>query len=363
MGDNDLMDAIPGLVRLNEEGILVVDRETQWDHRDLLPSIKPLDPFDQRKLDHFTRIFGIIYDDLRMKPHRELELKAITRDLEITLQRFLSDHSHLELFGSSVNGFGSNDCDLDLCLTFDDNLTGENVDTERIIEDIASILQRHGPIDKKSILAITTAKVPIVKFVYDLNGSKFNCDISLYNVLAKSNTAMLRAYTEIDPRVSILGFIVKFWAKICEIGDASKGSLSSYAYTLMTLHYLQSEGVIPVLQEILEPGVVEKPEIKVDEWNVYFFKNIRDLNSNLWPQINSNRQCIALLFLGFLDFYSKYNYEDQVIACRQKGPVTKEFKEKNGNNWRWKLINIEGNLFLLFNDCVNEPVQCRPIPT
>lgn len=39
---------------------------------------------------------------------------------------------------------------------------------------------------------------------------------------------------------------------MCDIGDASRGSLSSYAYTLMVLYFLQQRNppVIPVLQEV-----------------------------------------------------------------------------------------------------------------
>lgn len=40
--------------------------------------------------------------------------------------------------------------------------------------------------------------------------------------------------------------------QMCDIGDASRGSLSSYAYTLMVLFFLQQRDppVIPVLQEV-----------------------------------------------------------------------------------------------------------------
>lgn len=40
--------------------------------------------------------------------------------------------------------------------------------------------------------------------------------------------------------------------QMCDIGDASRGSLSSYAYTLMVLYFLQQRNppVIPVLQEV-----------------------------------------------------------------------------------------------------------------
>jgi DNA polymerase sigma len=40
--------------------------------------------------------------------------------------------------------------------------------------------------------------------------------------------------------------------QVCDMGDASRGSLSSYGYSLMMLHYLQQcrPPVIPVLQEV-----------------------------------------------------------------------------------------------------------------
>jgi len=46
--------------------------------------------------------------------------------------------------------------------------------------------------------------------------------------------------------------MAKLLAKQCDIGDASRGSLSSYGYTLLVLHYLQqvTPPVIPVLQEV-----------------------------------------------------------------------------------------------------------------
>lgn len=49
-----------------------------------------------------------------------------------------------------------------------------------------------------------------------------------------------------------LGYAMKYFAKLCDIGDASRGSLSSYAYILMVLHFLQQckPPVIPVLQEV-----------------------------------------------------------------------------------------------------------------
>ena len=72
-------------------------------------------------------------------------------------------------------------------------------------------------------------------------------------IQAQHNTRMLATYAALDPRVQFLGYTMKVFAKRCDIGDASRGSLSSYAYILMVLYFLQQRQppVIPVLQEVL----------------------------------------------------------------------------------------------------------------
>ncbi|ELK35753.1 Terminal uridylyltransferase 7 [Myotis davidii] len=143
--------------------------------------------------------------------------------------------------------------------------TAEGLDCIRTIEELARVLKKHS--DLRNILPITTAKVPIVKSYHWRSG--LEVDICLYNTLALHNTRLLFAYSAIDPRVKYLCYTMKVFAKICDIGDASRGSLSSYAYTLMVLYFLQQRKspVIPVLQEIYKGE--KKPEIFVDGWNFY----------------------------------------------------------------------------------------------
>lgn len=46
---------------------------------------------------------------------------------------------------------------------------------------------------------------------------------------------------------------MKKLGKCCDIADASRGSLSSYAYILMVIYFLQQVDppVLPVLQEVM----------------------------------------------------------------------------------------------------------------
>lgn len=122
----------------------------------------------------------------------------------------------LELFGSSRNGFGAKTCDLDICLTFSDDPTGQKVDQAATIKSLAKILRKYQPYISQ-VFPITQAKVPIVKFKIRLKGinrMSFDCDISLYNLLASRNTLLLRHYCDIDERVSKLGIIVKKFFKV-----------------------------------------------------------------------------------------------------------------------------------------------------
>ncbi len=84
------------------------------------------------------------------------------------------------------------------------------MDIPFIVEDLAKKLKKHKSLN--NVIPISTAKVPIVKFVdWRL---RLDADISLYNCLAQANTRMLHAYSMIDSRVRPLVYTVKVFAKV-----------------------------------------------------------------------------------------------------------------------------------------------------
>lgn len=124
--------------------------------------------------------------------------------------------------------------------------SGNAVKCISLLKSLARLLRKYSGV--KKVLPITTAKVPIVKFYHIQTG--LEGDISLNNTLALHNTHLLASYAATDRRVKILCYIMKVFAKTCDIGDASRGSLSSYAYTLMALFFLQQRNP-PVIQDNL----------------------------------------------------------------------------------------------------------------
>ncbi|XP_026177468.1 terminal uridylyltransferase 7 isoform X2 [Mastacembelus armatus] len=293
--------------------------------------LDPLPPVTPEFLTVLNRVCEQCYSDFAPD---ELEVgvrEHILQDLQTFVRRQFAG-AQLQLFGSSKNGFGFRQSDLDICMVLEGQETIDDTDCIKIIESLARLLKKHPGL--KNILPITTAKVPIVKFYHVRTG--LEGDISLYNTLALHNTRLLASYAAIDRRVKILCYVMKVFAKMCDIGDASRGSLSSYAYTLMVLFFLQQRNppVIPVLQEIYDGE--KKPEVLVDGWNVYFFDDLKSLASR-WPHYGKNTETVGELWLGLLRFYTEdFDFREHVVCIRQQACLTTFNKQ-----WTSKYIVIE----------------------
>ncbi|KAF6211844.1 hypothetical protein GE061_012360 [Apolygus lucorum] len=260
---------------------------------------------------------------------------ARKRDTLNFLQRYVTvlfPDATLTLFGSSMNGFGLKNSDMDISLTFLSCSTGAELP-----DGALSSLFKHMKKcrDLKKLIYVPFAKVPIIKFLHV--PSNLEGDISLYNVLAQENTKLLAAYSEIDERVKIMGYLVKKFAKVCNVGDASKGSLSSYCYILMMLYFLQrcSPPVIPVLQALPE-STEPLPRKIVESCNVYFYEDIASL-SKVWPHHKKNVKSPGQLWIEFLRFYTEeFDSENYVVSIRSTELVLKLEKR-----WFTKVFAIE----------------------
>ncbi|XP_028313521.1 terminal uridylyltransferase 7 isoform X2 [Gouania willdenowi] len=289
---------------------------------DPLPSMTP------KFLQMINKVCEQCFADFALVEHEADVREYILKDLETFIRNHFPE-AKLQLFGSSKNGFGFRQSDLDICMVLEGKETVDDVD---VIVRLERMLRKYSEL--KNITAITTAKVPIVKFCHVHTG--LEGDISLYNTLALHNTRLLASYAAIDRRVKVLCYVMKVFAKMCDIGEASRGSLSSYAYTLMVLFFLQQRNppVIPVLQEIYDGE--KKPEVLVDGWNVYFFDDLKNLPSR-WPMCGKNTETVGELWLGLLRFYTEeFDFREHIVCVRQRARITTFRKQ-----WTTKPICIE----------------------
>lgn len=149
-------------------------------------------------------------------------------------------------------------------------------------------------------------------------GAGVQCDINFSAHLALQNTVLLRCYAASDPRVQPMVLFIKHWAKMRGINSGYKGTLSSYGYVLMVLHYLVNVTrpfVCPNLQQLAPPPPPGLSPFELEKmytckgYTVHFWNNepeIRHLAS--MNQLNHNEDTIGHLLRGFFEYYAQNGF-------------------------------------------------------
>ncbi|ERF68642.1 hypothetical protein EPUS_09135 [Endocarpon pusillum Z07020] len=164
------------------------------------------------------------------------------------------------------------------------------------------------------------------------------CDINFSNYVAIHNTTLLRCYCKCDPRVRPMGLFVKEWSKARKINTPYHGTLSSYGYIMMVLHYLMNIAqppVIPNLQHLAknEDAWNNKTKIELFEgFDVRFIQDEDMLERRAQAgQMTKNRESLGSLLRGFFRYYTDsrgFHWVNDVISIRtQGGLLTKKSKE------------------------------------
>ncbi|KAK3988556.1 Poly(A) RNA polymerase protein cid1 [Cladorrhinum sp. PSN332] len=157
------------------------------------------------------------------------------------------------------------------------------------------------------------------------SGVGVQCDINFSAHLALQNTLLLRCYSHSDPRVRPLVLFVKHWAKVRQINSPYRGTLSSYGYVLMMLHYLVNVAqpfVCPNLQELALPPNPNLTPAQIEETmtckgrNVQFWRDEAEIQRLARDNaLNQNRDSIGYLLRGFFEYYANTNMLTQ-SPCR-----------------------------------------------
>ncbi|KAL7258812.1 hypothetical protein ACSBR1_004840 [Camellia fascicularis] len=186
--------------------------------------------------------------------------------------------------------------------------------------------------------ALTRARVPIVKLMDPITG--ISCDICINNLLAVVNTKLLRDYAKIDARLRQLAFIVKHWAKSRGVNETYRGTLSSYAYVLMCIHFLQQRkpAILPCLQ-----GMEITYAVTVDNVECAYFDQVEKLSSFG----SRNRESIAQLVWAFFNYWAYWHdYANDVISVR-----TGSILSKRGKDWTRRIGNDRHLI------CIEDPFE------
>lgn len=171
-------------------------------------------------------------------------------------------------------------------------------------------------------------------------GVGIQCDINFFNPLGLHNTQMLRCYSLCDPRVRPMVLFVKSWVKQRKINSSYSGTLSSYGFVLMVLHYLVNIAQPPVLPNLQmpwrPPGCTPAgaTATEVDGHKVDFWRNQDEIISAVRKgQMSSNKDSLGGLLAGFFQYYSsmgqgpQFRWTQQVLSLRtERGIMSKDAK-------------------------------------
>ncbi|KAE9322504.1 hypothetical protein PF008_g17577 [Phytophthora fragariae] len=273
----------------------------------------------------------------------------------------LSFTCELDVFGSSGNEFGTENSDMDMCLVLPEATIPTVEEKQRMLLEVVSRLETRPDLFASVDTTRLTARIPIIMFVSRASG--IECDLCVENRLAQRNTSLLRSYASADPRVRMLAYVIKRFVKQRRMNCAAEGTLSSYGYLLLLIHFLQRQNppVLPVLQA-LPPNWPDEPKEKLpsvlcrgpsDELDpnaadghsgieTYFYDPFafREPNEKL-AALNEfgarNTQSVGELLLGFLRYYGlQFDATRDVVSVRRPdaGTVTKDEK-RHTSQWRF----------------------------
>lgn len=185
------------------------------------------------------------------------------------------------------------------------------------------------------------------------SGVGTQCDINFSNQLALHNSLLLKCYSLCDPRVRQMVLFVKAWTKRRKINSPYHGTLNSYGYVLMVLHFLMNVAqppLIPNLQlakDLIRNDPLSSREVSSDGHNIQFFRNETALQEMAQNGVfGQNKESLGSLLRSFFRFYANppfgtFSWKEDVLSLRTKGGVL----TKVGKGWvgaRTEMVDLAG---------------------
>lgn len=238
-------------------------------------------------------------------------------------------------FGSSVNGFGKLNCDLDIAVKLDgcyekDNsksrlifhtktsLSSGRSQVQRYMETLADMVQLFLP-GCSGIKRILQARVPIVKYRQDLTG--VDCDLSMTNLTAVYMSELLYTFGCIDWRVRPLVFTVKHWAAAVNLTNSSPGRwITNFSLTLLVIFYLQQVKILPAIDILKRMARSIDIRISDDGVNCTFLRDVGSIQTEPLPEVST----LATLLLGFFEYYATFDFSCKAVALGPGIPIPKQ---------------------------------------
>ncbi|CAL2028979.1 unnamed protein product [Caenorhabditis brenneri] len=320
-------------------------------------------------LDSYEDDFNILscnmsdhFEKLR-QPQEEFERKM---ELCYQLKNIISKHNPTWLFnvvptGSTVTGLATKDSDLDVAIHIPQAAKivqekyPEHHESSKIIlwremqleilQIVRLILEKDEQIryriNWEKGVQLVQAQIQILKIE---TTDRIECDISVVMepfLSSMHNSFMIRHFVHIDQRFSPLCAVVKEWAASTGVKNPKDGGFNSYALVLLVIHFLQCGTYPPILPNLAKLYRNDNFIAMSDRE----YPEVLDFGASLpraLPEIHLNRASVAQLFLEFLHYYLRFDFQLNYISMRD-ATVLKRNSSPNPNvqNERLKEVYIE----------------------
>lgn len=104
---------------------------------------------------------------------------------------------------------------------------------------------------------IRSARVPLIKFDFLVDSERLNCDLSMTtHQTAFDMTKLFWVYAQLDERVPLLLFLVRYWASLLDLTNSRRPSpnFTNFQLTMLALSFalrIEHPLILP-LEEVLE---------------------------------------------------------------------------------------------------------------
>ncbi|GAA6060895.1 hypothetical protein JCM10212_000178 [Sporobolomyces blumeae] len=257
----------------------------------------------------------------------EYQAKEQARQFLEKLADQVSPGAKLLPFGSMANGFALKNSDMDLCC-----FLGKDAPVRapsELVDLLGSLIERETNFYVKML---PRARIPIIKLTMPPTPTVpagMACDIGFENRLALENTRLLLTYAMVDPRLRTLVLFLKVWTKRRKINNPYRGTLSSYGYVLLVIHFLahvKQPPVVPNLQRLPLPTTIPLEDLTYEGHDISFFDDL-DLLPTVFQALNV--ESTGELLIDFFQYFaSTYDYASSVISIRSEAGILK--KEEKG---------------------------------
>ncbi|KAE9417870.1 hypothetical protein Angca_002597 [Angiostrongylus cantonensis] len=228
--------------------------------------------------------------------------------------------------GSSVNGLGSKNSDLDIVLVTDHQEAKQSIFNEKFKKDqhfrkiqmkaVADILRSRKLVDPNSIQQL----VPILKF---RSCDGVNVDLQFNNIPSIRSSLFVRTCVEFSMIVPINIHWINSFFKAAQLKDSRHGLFSSYHLNMLALHFLQATPS-PLLPDMISSYPYLQPTVP---WQNVAERLTTEISERYTMDSSSFEDHVsaAEVIVKMIDYYSQMDLLN--VAIDTTGKCYRRFTE------------------------------------